>query len=174
MARATCEKLISRHPHLFADQTAQSSEEVMGRWEEIKRVEKGQATISQAMEEVARSLPATWRSEKVQAKAAKVGFDFPNPSGALEKLQEEVLEVEKALPQGGKELEEEIGDVLFAAINLARMAGVDPEVALNQSTDKFMKRFSYLEEKITKAGKTFETLSLDEMEAIYQEGKNRL
>lgn len=174
VARETCRKLVSRHPHIFADQTAKDATEVMSHWEDIKRKEKGQATVTESMQAIAKSLPATWRAEKVQAKAAKVGFDFPTLNAALEKLQEEVSETKVALTLSKSELQAELGDVLFAAINLARIADIDPETALNQSTDKFTKRFAYLETQIRNKGQKIESLSLDEMETIYQESKQEL
>lgn len=174
VAAATCEKLISRHPHIFADQTAENAEDVMSNWDDIKKREKGQSTTTSSMQAVARSLPATWRAEKVQEKARKVGFDFTSTADALDKLVEEVSETRAALDESTDKIQEEIGDVLFAAINVARIAGVDPEVALNESTDKFIKRFDFLEQTVTARGQALDTLTLDEMEAIYQKGKLRL
>ena len=174
VAAATCEKLISRHPHIFADKTAENAEEVMSNWDDIKKREKGQTTTTASMQAVANSLPATWRAEKVQEKARKIGFDFANTADAMDKLLEEATETQAVLDKNKDELQAEIGDVLFAAINVARIAGIDPETALNQSTDKFIKRFDFLEQTATRRGQTLETLTLDEMERIYQEGKHRL
>ena len=173
VADATCKKLIFRHPHIFGDTEASDSETVMEHWDEIKRREKQQETVTQAMEGVAKSLPATWRAEKIQAKARKVGFDWSDASGALHKVEEEADELKAAL-QSGTGIAEEIGDLLFTVVNMARLAGVDPEEALHATSDKFIRRFSYMEQAATDRGQALPDMTLDEMEALYQMGKERL
>ncbi|MCL2842686.1 MAG: nucleoside triphosphate pyrophosphohydrolase [Oscillospiraceae bacterium] len=172
VADATCKKLIFRHPHIFGDRAAENAEQVMESWDELKRQEKQHTTVAQSMEAVAKSLPANWRAEKVQGKAQKVGFDFPGAKDALDKLQEECDELNTAMSTGTG-IVEEAGDILFAAINVLRLLGVDPEDALHASTDKFIRRFAYLEQAAGDKGQALEDLTLDEMEHLYQEGKHK-
>ena len=173
VADATCKKLIFRHPHLFGEDTVENADEVMTAWEELKRLEKQHDTVTQSMEAVAKSLPATWRAEKVQAKARKVGFDWPDVQGALDKLDEETAELKTSI-QSGTGIEEELGDLLFSVINVARLLDVDPEDALHRTTEKFIHRFDYLETQANKQGLALEDMTLDEMETLYQAGKTRL
>ena len=173
VADLTCKKLISRHPHIFADTKLSDVQAVLASWDEIKRQEKQHETTAQAMDAVAKSLPANWRAEKVQAKAKKVGFDWPNAAGAIEKLEEELAEL-KAAVRRGEGIEEEMGDLLFSAVNVARLLEQDPEKVLHLSTDKFIRRFAYLEQAAKKSGQALKEMTLDEMEALYQEGKGRL
>ena len=135
-------KMLFRHPHVFGGQeTVQDADTVLEGWEAIKRREKHQRTTAQAMDSVARSLPALWRAEKLQKKAADDGFDWPDIQGALSKLDEEVGELHQAV-QDGANVAEELGDVLFAAVKAARFAGVDPEDALNAACEKFIRRYA--------------------------------
>ena len=173
VADVTCKKLIFRHPHIFADATAVDSSEVMANWDELKRQEKQHETVAATMAGVARSLPATWRAEKIQAKAAKVGFDWPDALGALDKLEEELGELKEAIRLGSGQ-GEEAGDLLFSVINVARLLGIDPEEALHQTSDKFIRRFAYLEQAAADRGEALTDMTLGEMETLYQEGKERL
>ena len=173
VADVTCKKLIFRHPHIFGDVRATDSAEVMEHWDELKRREKRHETVAETMEGVAKSLPATWRAEKVQQKAAKVGFDWPDAMGAMDKLEEELGELKEAM-RGGIGQKEEVGDLLFSVINVARLLGIDPEEALQQTSDKFIRRFAYLEQAATDRGRVLSDMSLDEMESLYQEGKKGL
>ena len=173
VADVTCKKLIYRHPHIFGDATAANSSEVMENWDELKRREKRYETVAEAMEGVAKSLPATWRAEKIQAKAAKVGFDWPDALGAMDKLEEELGELKEAI-QCGTGLQEELGDLLFSVINVARLLDIDPEEALHRTSDKFIRRFAYLEQAAAEQGQALTDMTLDQMEHLYQEGKGRL
>ena len=173
VADATCKKLISRHPHIFGNAPAGSADEVLLAWDELKRLEKQHKTVTQSMDAVAKSLPGTWRAEKVQAKAKKVGFDWPDVQGALDKLQEETAELKAAIEQKSG-IAEELGDLLFSLVNVARMLDIDPEEALHNTTDKFIRRFDYLEQRVIEQGRALQDMTLDEMEALYQEGKTRL
>ena len=137
-------KMIFRHPHVFAQVQADTTEQVLVNWEQLKREEKDQKTAADTLDSVARSLPQLWRAEKIQKKAAKAGFDWADVSGALEKLEEETAELRRAA-ESGVDVEEELGDVLFAAAKIGQMSGVDPEDALHCACDKFDARFRQVE-----------------------------
>ena len=172
VADSSVKKLIFRHPHVFGNIDVSGSEEVLKNWDELKREEKSQTTVTKTMTDVAESLPALWRAEKVQKKAKKVGFDWPNVSGAMDKLHEELEELEEAQAEGNSaHLEEELGDILFAAVNVARFSNIDPEAALHRSCEKFIKRFNYIETEAAKNGKDLKDMTLEEMDALYNAGK---
>ena len=164
VADGICKKLIFRHPHIFGNVEVASSEEVLRNWDDLKRKEKHQETDTQALESVAKSLPSLIRAEKLQKKAAKVGFDFPTPGDAMKKVYEEAREVETA---DSDAVSEEIGDLLFAAVNVARKHGVDPEEALYRATDKFIGRFSAVEKAVSDSGRRMEELSMAELDGIW-------
>ena len=170
VADGICKKLIFRHPHVFGDVAVSGTGEVLSNWEALKRQEKGQATNTDALEAVARALPALWRAEKVQKKAAKAGFDWPDVSGALDKLSEELEEL-KAAVASGTNVEEELGDLLFSAVNAARFVKADPEEALNGATDKFIGRFRKVEAEAARQGKSMEDMSLAELDALWERAK---
>ena len=170
IADATCKKLIRRHPHVFGGVKAKNGSESLAFWEEIKREEKLQKNVSDTMRSVANSLPALWRAEKVQKKAAKAGFDWPDHTGALEALRAELHELEGAI-RLNRGIEEELGDLLFSAVNVARFFNIDPEKALGLSSDKFISRFECVESAAHDAGRSLEDMTLDEMEAPYQKAK---
>ena len=170
IADATCKKLIRRHPHVFGNEKAKDGKESLVFWEEIKREEKQQDTTTEAMRSVARSLPALWRAEKIQKKAAEVGFDWPDSSGALAALRSELSELEQAVDSGAG-IREELGDILFSVVNLARFFDVDPEEALCSSSEKFMSRFDRMESAARISGKRLEDMALDDMELLYQKAK---
>lgn len=172
VADGVCRKMILRHPHVFGDTTVSGSDEVLKNWEEIKRVEKSQETVTASMQSVAKSLPALWRAEKIQKKAAKTGFDWQDVWGAMDKLAEELTEVSDAVGGEGN-IEEELGDLLFSAVNVARFAGVDPEAALHKACEKFTARFEYVESEAKKQGKLLDNMTLEEMDKLYNEGKSR-
>ena len=157
-----CKKLIFRHPHVFGTAAADTSEEVLVNWEALKRQEKGQQTTADAMDAVARSLPALWRADKLQSKAAKAGFEFADVSGALDKLDEEMRELREAVERGTN-FSEELGDVLFAAVKAGRFLNVDPEDALNATCEKFIARFRRVEEACAARGAELSSLPLDEL-----------
>ena len=170
VADATCKKLIRRHPHVFGDIKAENDDESLVVWEDIKNKEKLHQSVSEAMDSVARSLPALWRAEKIQKKAARVGFDWPDHTGALEKAHTELTELEEAIATGTN-IEEELGDLMFSAVNVARFFDIDPEEALGAASDKFITRFAGVENAASQQGKKLEDLSLDEMEELYQDAK---
>lgn len=170
VADGICKKLIFRHPHVFGDVSVSGSGEVLSNWEVLKRQEKGQATHTDALEAVARALPALWRAEKVQKKAKKAGFDWPEVSGALDKLSEELEELRQAVAQKGN-VEEELGDLLFSAVNVARFVQADPEETLNRATDKFIARFHRVEEQAAREGRSLEGMTLEELDQLWETAK---
>lgn len=146
VADGICKKLIIRHPHVFSDVKADTTEKVLKNWDDIKMQTKSQKTQTQAMASVAKSLPALMRSSKIQQKAAKVGFDFKNTEGALEKLDEEISELKDAILSGNKEkMDDELGDVLFSAVNVSRFIKCDAEKSLYNACEKFISRFDAVE-----------------------------
>lgn len=174
VADGICKKLIYRHPHVFGDITVSDTGEVLSNWEELKRKEKGQATHTDALASVARSLPALWRAEKVQKKAAKAGFDWPDISGAADKLSEELSELQTAAAQDGGNVEEELGDLLFSVVNVARFLRVDPEEALSKACDKFIRRFQLVERLAHQSGQSMEDMELSELDKLWEQAKHDL
>ena len=170
IADATCKKLIRRHPHVFGEVRAKDGEESLVFWEDIKRKEKQQDTTAQAMHSVARSLPALWRAEKIQKKAADVGFDWQDYTGAIDALRGELSELEVAITSGIG-VDEELGDLLFSAVNVARFLQVDPEDALSSSSEKFIARFEKVESEAHRNNKRLEDMTLAEIEILYQKVK---
>ena len=149
VADHACRKLIFRHPHVFGEAKVECVEQELSIWDDLKRQEKHHTSYTDTLDAVARTLPATWRAEKLQKKAAKAGFDWPDVSGQLAKAEEELGEVKEALSQGNQDhIFEEVGDLLFAAVNLARSAGVDPEFALDAANEKFIRRFAATESRL--------------------------
>lgn len=163
-------KLLFRHPHVFAGAGEENPESVLESWEQLKREEKGQKTTAEAMDSVARSLPGLWRAEKLQKKAAGAGFDWPDISGALCKLEEEVRELREAV-ECGRGAREELGDVLFAAVKVGRFAGVDPEEAIAGTCEKFIRRFRAVENGARAQGREVSDLSPEEMTDLWDRAK---
>ena len=170
IADATCKKLIRRHPHVFGDVKAKNGRESLSFWEDIKREEKMHVSTADAMRSIARSLPALWRAEKIQKKAAKAGFDWPDYSGALAALRAELQELEDAISTGCG-IEDELGDLIFSAVNVARFFDIDPEQALGHAGEKFISRFARLESIASDSGRRLEDMTLNEMEDLYQRVK---
>lgn len=165
-----CRKLILRHPHIFgtADRLTEASQ-TLDLWEEVKRKEKHQKTYTDAMNDVAKSLPALIYAEKVQTRAKRSGFDWPEIDGAMAKVREETEELQRVMDQ--RELaEEELGDLLFAAVNVARRLEIDPEQALMGATKKFMKRFALVEQA---AGPGLKDLPMEQMIALWEQAKEK-
>ena len=164
---AVVEKLIRRHPHVFGDGTAKTSDDVKRRWDEIKADEKKGKPQQGRLESVPRNMPALVEAQQITSKAAAVGFDWETPEQVLEKLDEELEELARAR-QGAPqpEIEGEIGDLLFVLVNLARFLKVDPEQALRKTNAKFRKRFGYVESKAKLPG-----AGIQELEALWQESK---
>lgn len=172
VADGICKKLILRHPHVFADTSADTSAEVLRNWDEIKKTEKHQTSASDTLRGVSQALPALMRSQKLQKKAAKVGFTFADTAGAMEKAQEEWQELRRALEEGNRDAVcEELGDVLFALANVARLEGIDAEEALFRSNDKFLCRFSKMEELSQQEGRELNEQSVNKMLAFWELSK---
>lgn len=163
-------KLLFRHPHVFGAAHEDSPESVLVSWDKLKRQEKGQKTVADSMDSVARSLPSLWRAEKLQKKAASAGFEWPDVQGALDKLDEEVSELRRAVETDGN-VSDELGDVLFAAVKVGRFCGCDPEDAVNGTCEKFIRRFRAVEEGAAAQGRELDQLSLEEMTALWNAAK---
>lgn len=167
-----CKKLILRHPHVFSDVVAQTPEDVMRNWDSIKKQEKGQTTQTEALKSVPRTLPALMRSEKVQKRAARVGFDYPGVEDAFGDLRSEVDELAEAIREGeAQHIGEELGDVLFSVANVARFVKVDSEQALGISCDKFIRRFEVVEMLALDRGIDMHTADLDVLNDLWKEAK---
>jgi MazG family protein len=167
------EKLVRRHPHVFGDAVADDAEQVLKNWDAIKRTEKGADTPSSILEGVPRHLPALQKAHQVQKRAARAGFDWPGLTGVMAKLDEEIAEVKEAIAeQDEAKIMDEMGDVLFSAVNVSRFLGHNPEEVLNQNIAKFTRRFQALEDIVHETGREFGKLSLDDMGLIWQQVKS--
>ncbi|MGC6426388.1 MAG: nucleoside triphosphate pyrophosphohydrolase [Akkermansiaceae bacterium] len=174
IAKGISDKLVRRHPHVYGDSVADTTDGVLQQWDEIKRAEKGEEQ-KPYLHGVGKGLPALLRSAKLQKRASKVGFDWPDTDGIIEKIEEELGEVKDELERyepGGQvstELQSEIGDLLFIVTNLARKIGVDPEVALEGTNQKFLDRFAHIESGLRKEGLTLQEASLAQMEVYWNQ-----
>lgn len=168
------QKLTRRHPHVFGDETAQSADDVKKIWGEVKAAEKRDKGKAEEglLHSVPRTLPALVEAQQIASRAAQVGFDWENPEQVIEKLHEELAELDEARRNAAQsDLEDEIGDLLFVLVNLARFVKVDPEQALRGTNAKFRKRFGFIERKLAERGKKLEDSNIREMEALWQEAK---
>ncbi len=168
------DKLVRRHPHVFGDAAGvDTPDKVLAQWEDIKRAEKQAAGKShKRILAGVKHGPALWRAQKLGSKAGKVGFDWPGWEGSHAKIEEEVREIAEAAQSGtAAERHHEIGDLLFAVVNLARKLGVDAETALVDASHRFVARFEHVEDQLTARGRTPQTSSLDEMDALWNEAK---
>jgi len=166
------EKLLRRHPHVFGDETAENAEEVLHRWEQIKKEEKKDAKRNSILEGIPKDLPALLKAHRLQDRAARVGFDWEHLSQVLEKVEEETAEFKEALEkQNPEEIENEFGDMLFALVNLSRFIQVSPEDALRKTISRFIARFQHIEEYAARQKVELHTLSLEEMDRLWNEAK---
>ncbi len=173
--RAICEKMIRRHPHVFSDAVANTSEQVLKNWQEIKDSEKKHQSVADSMKGVATSLPSLLRSVKVQKKASEVGFDWKHPEDALDKIIEEVNELKAAIIAGDiVAIKEELGDVLLIVSNVSKLLAIDPEQCLNDALSKFIRRFKYVEDKMIMAGIALNPSNNEMMEQFWSESKKTL
>jgi MazG family protein len=180
VAKAIADKMVRRHPHVFADQPVESAAAQTAAWEDHKAAERARAPGAQrlapsALDGVALGLPALTRAHKLQKRAARVGFDWPDVAGVFSKIDEELVEIKAELSAAGQpgpgRIEDEVGDLLFVVVNLARHLNVDPETALRTANAKFERRFRAIEAGLRVQGKDIVEASLEEMESLWQAAK---
>jgi MazG family protein len=176
VCNAISDKLVHRHPHVFADAKAETSEQVLAQWEEIKAAEKKAAGVkTDRILAGVKPGPALARAQKIGTKAAKVGFDWPDVEGSIAKIEEEVREVRETVAvDDHAKRHHELGDLLFACVNVARKLGVDAEQALVDATRRFQQRFEFVEDRLTDRGKTPQSSSLEEMDSLWNDAKRSL
>lgn len=169
------EKLIRRHPHVFANEKIHSSAAVIKRWDEVKAAEqKTKPKLKSILDKTPNNLPSLLKSENLQKRAAKYGFDWENIEHVFNKLDEEVAELKNAYKNGSKEqAEEELGDVIFSAVNIGRHLNFSADEALRMTNNKFKKRFAYIEEQLEKQGKNLKDATLEEMDKLWNEAKTK-
>ena len=166
-------KMEHRHPHVFKKETLETPDEVATQWEEIKIKEKGKAGRKSVLDGIPSYLPSLLRSQKLQKKAANHGFDWDKISSVFDKLDEEVAEFKKAILSGKKkDVKEELGDILFVIVNIAKFNKIDAEEALRATNNKFIKRFQHIEAEVAKRGKTLKETPLEELEQYWQNAKS--
>ena len=170
-----CKKLIIRHPHVFGDKSAGNEQEALQNWDAVKMQTKSQKTQTEAMLSVSRALPSLMRSEKIQRKSAKVGFDWATVDGAMNKVYEEYSELKVAIEHGTQEHRtEELGDLLFAVVNVSRYFDINSEQALYYACDKYIKRFSMVEQLAEERGIDMKTAELSQLDSLWEEVKIKL
>ena len=175
VADEICKKLIVRHPHIFADTVADTSEQVLRNWDAIKRQTKQQQTYAETLESVPRSLPALMRAEKVQHRAGRAGMEYPDTAGAFADLRSELAELTDALQEQDRQAAaDELGDVLFACVNVARHLDADAEELLTRSCDRFQQRFAIAEQLARQQGLDMPQASQAELGRLWSEAKRRL
>ena len=170
-----CKKLVERHPHVFGSVSVESTDDVLKNWDDIKRKSKGQKTQGSAMEKIPKEMPALMRGEKIQSKARKAGFDWEEIDGAFEALESEIRELKEAMKSGQqKDIENEMGDVLFSCVNVSRFLKVDPELALTASNEKFITRFLEVERLANEQGINMKEKSIEELDELWKQAKINL
>lgn len=174
VVKGISDKMVKRHPHVFGDLNIQDTDVILKNWEKIKSEEKKERKSK--LDGIPKTLPALARAYKTQEKAARVGFDWPDIEGPIEKLEEEVNEFKEAYhnKMNKNELTDEMGDILFSIVNISRFLSIDPESALQGTISKFISRFQYIENELKKNKNNFEDTSIEEMEALWQEAKKNL
>ena len=172
VAQELCDKMVRRHPHVFAGAEAQDTEAVLSRWEQIKRQER-HTEKKPYLHDCGKGLPELLRAYKLTRKVAKVGFDWPDHAGVVEKIREETREVEEtlALPDEDERVAEELGDLLFTVVNLCRRRGVNPEVALHAANQKFIRRFHAMEQELAEGATPLGQADAQQMESAWQQVK---
>lgn len=174
VANGICQKLILRHPHIFGHVIADNTDEVLKNWENIKKAEKGIESTAHSMKSIPKVLPSLMRSYKVQKRAADVGFDWDNVSGAFDKLYEEIDELKSAVDAGCKaQQEEELGDLLFSVVNIARFLKVEPEKSLARAVDKFIERFSIVEAMAKESDLDMAKATIEELDVLWERAKDK-
>ncbi len=168
------EKMVRRHPHVFKEGQINTPDQVIERWEEIKKEEKTHSNHPSILDSVPKQLPSLLRAQKLQKKAAKEGFDWDEISDVFDKLDEEISEFKSAVLEGkGTDIQSELGDILFVLVNIAKFKKIDAEEALRSTNNKFIKRFQYIEKEVAKQGKTLKETSLEDMERHWQNAKKQ-
>jgi MazG family protein len=177
VAAAICDKMVRRHPHVFGTKAQRAAGPAKGAWEQIKAAERAAENNSEeasAMDGVAKALPALKRAEKLGKRASRVGFDWPNTQGVRAKISEELAELSAAeCSANHQQIADELGDVLFSVVNLARHLSVDPEQALVQANKKFEKRFRNMEQEVNASGRNFTKMDIDTLDTCWQDAKKR-
>ena len=169
-----CNKMIRRHPHIFGDIIVEGTDEVLRNWEDIKLEEKDMKTEAQSMMNLPETLPALMKAFKVQEKAARVGFDWDDASGAFDKVYEEFDELKEVYNTGNSDkIREEMGDLIFACVNVARFLEVEPELALRDAVKKFIRRFNFVEVEAAKSDRSLQDMNLQEMDMLWEQSKNQ-
>lgn len=173
--KSISEKMVRRHPHVFGDVVAKNSEEVIANWEKIKAEEQQSVNIEKSLlDQTSKGLPALLKAYEYQKQASKVGFDWNHPEEAWKKVKEEMQEFEHELAKGNnREQLDELGDILFAAVNVARLLNIHPEEALQAANEKFLRRFAYVEKKVKESGLSFEEFNLESLDQFWNEAKNQ-
>lgn len=167
-----CRKIIERHTHVFGDDIAEDPESVLINWDKIKNKSKGLNSHTEKIKKIPKTYPALLRSLKIQEKAAKAGFDWDKAEGAIEKTMEEIEEFMKACrDRDQKAIKSEMGDLFFSLVNVCRFLDIEPEITLNETSDKFIRRFSYIEESCVAAGLDIEEMTLAELDAYWDKAK---
>ena len=165
-------KMVHRHPHVFKEKNLETPDQVVTQWEEIKTKEKSKIGRKSVLDGIPANLPSLQRSQKLQKKAAKQGFDWDEINSVLDKLDEEVAEFKNAVQSGKKkDMKEELGDILFVLVNIAKFNKIDAEEALRSTNNKFIKRFQHIEAEVAKRGKTLKETPLEELEQYWQDAK---
>ena len=168
------EKMVRRHPHVFKEGQINTPDQVIERWEEIKKEEKTHSNHPSTLDSVPKHLPSLLRAQKLQKKAAKEGFDWDEISDVFDKLDEEISEFKSAVLEGkGTDIQSELGDILFVLVNIAKFKKIDAEEALRSTNNKFIKRFQHIEKEVAKQGKTLKETSLEDMERHWQNAKKQ-
>lgn len=169
-----CEKLIYRHPHVFGDTTVADSKEVIRNWEKLKGAEAGKRDRPSILSDIPANQPALLRALKIQSKVSRVGFDWDGPEGVLDKLNEETRELAEAMDSGDRErIEDELGDLMFSAVNIARLLKVDPEAALRRTCAKFIRRFQEIEKVATEKEIRLSDMPMAEKDRIWEAAKGK-
>lgn len=172
VVKSISDKMVRRHPHVFGDADIKTAEAQTENWEVIKAAERAGKKRERVLDDVPTALPALMRAQKLQARAARVGFDWPEVSGVIAKIREELMEVEQAMIAEDKAaVADELGDLLFAVTNLARFTGHDAETSLRGTNEKFTRRFAYVEDGLKAQGKAIGDATLNEMGALWDEAK---
>ena len=168
------EKMIRRHPHVFGNRSVRGVSDIKDNWHAIKKIEKGETSYRERLEGITRALPALLRAEKISKEAAKAGFDWEKTADVLAKLEEELGELKEAMKTGSHApISEELGDMLFSLVNLCRFLEVDAETALRHTTDKFVRRFSFIEDELRKKNRTPDDATPSELDRLWEEAKKK-